>query len=89
MGTKVRSMDGRGGVGGMNVGLNLINYTNFKSNAIRFRPEIGFGFGFFRIVYGYNFAITNKHFEGINKHNVGLNIMIKLKTKKINNIPDL
>jgi hypothetical protein len=69
-----------GGVAGMNLGLNLINYTDFNENSLRFRPEIGMGFGVFRIVYGYNLAITNKNFVGINKHNFGLNIMLKLKT---------
>lgn len=67
---------------GYNFGLNIINYTDFKENALRFRPEIGMGFGVFRIVYGFNFAITNKEFEGVNKHNFGLNIMLKLKTLK-------
>jgi len=69
-----------GGVTGMNLGINLINYTDFQENSIRFRPEIGIGFGIFRIVYGYNFVITNNDFKGINKHNFGLNIMLKLKT---------
>ena len=66
----------------MNMGLNLINYTDFQENSLRLRPEIGIGFGVFRIVYGYNFALTNKYFEGINKHNFGLNIMLKIKTLK-------
>lgn len=71
-----------GGVGGMNIGLNLINYTDFESNTIRFRPEIGMGFSSFRIVYGYNLAITNKDFDGINTHNFTLNIILKMKTLK-------
>ena len=74
-----------GGSAGMNVGLNLINYTDFNESSLRFRPEIGIGFGIFRIVYGYNFAITNKAFYGINKHNFGLNIMLKLKKHIQNN----
>ncbi len=72
-----------GGIAGMNMGFNMINYTDFQENTLRFRPEIGMGFGIFRIVYGYNFAIINKGFDGINKHNFGLNIMPKLKTLKI------
>lgn len=68
--------------GGMCLGLNLINYTNLKSNAIRFRPEYGFGFNIFRVVYGYNFTITNKEFENINKHIFQINIMINLKHLK-------
>ena len=64
---------------GYNLGLNIINYTDFKESALRFRPEIGFGFGKFRVVYGYNLALTNKEFRGINTHNFGLNIMFDLK----------
>lgn len=71
-----------GGVSGMNLGFNLINYTDFQENSLRFRPEIGIGFGVFRIVYGFNFVLINKGFNGINKHNFGLNIMLKLKTLK-------
>ena len=71
-----------GGVAGMNMGFNLINYTDFKENTLRFRPEIGMGFGIFRLVYGYNLTLTNKGFKGINTHNFGLNIMPALKTIK-------
>ncbi len=39
-----------GGAAGLNLGLNLINYTDFNKNALRFRPEVGMGFGVFRIV---------------------------------------
>lgn len=68
--------------GGMNIGLNLVNYTDFQENSLRFRPEVGIGFGIFRMVYGYNLAIINKGFDGINTHNFGLNIMLKLKRLK-------
>ncbi|ANQ48589.1 hypothetical protein MY04_1212 [Flammeovirga sp. MY04] len=68
--------------GGMNIGLNLVNYTDFKNNSLRFRPEIGAGLWEFRIVYGYNFAITNREFEGINTHNFTLNLMLRVKKIK-------
>ena len=68
-----------GGVGGTNIGLNLINYTDFKDNAIRFRPEIGMGFGSFRMIYGYNFPITNKDFNEVNSHLFGINILLDIK----------
>ena len=68
-----------GGGAGTNVGLNLVNYTDFQNNSIRFRPEVGFGFGYFRMIYGYNFAITNKDFQGINEHLFGINIMLDIK----------
>ncbi|NME72801.1 hypothetical protein [Flammeovirga aprica] len=67
-----------GGVGAMNMGLNIINYTNFKENSLRFRPEIGLGVSKFRLVYGYNLAITNKEFKGINEHNFTMHIMFDL-----------
>lgn len=69
-----------GGTTGINLGLNLINYTNFDKSTLRFRPEIGSGTDSFRFFYGYNLAITNKNFEGINRHNFGLNIILNLKT---------
>ena len=61
-------------------GLNLLFEFNIKTkasfysqknmkNTVRFRPEIGFGFG----------VLTNKDFDGMNKHNFVLNIMIDLK----------
>lgn len=68
-----------GGVAGMNLGINLINYTDFIDNTLRFRPEIGFGFDHFRMVYGYNLPIINRDFTGINKHNFSLNIIFDLK----------
>ena len=68
-----------GGVGGTNIGINLINYTDFKENAIRFRPEIGLGFGGFRMVYGYNFSLVNKEFDKINSHLFGIHLLFDLK----------
>jgi len=71
-----------GGIAGLNMGLNLINYTDFQESSLRLRPEIGIGFSVFRVVYGYNFALTNRGFNGINTHNFALNIMLKVKTLK-------
>jgi hypothetical protein len=68
-----------GGVGGTNIGLNLIHYTSFNSSAFRFRPEVGMGFGHFRMVYGYNFTVTNKHFDQLNTHLFALHILLDLK----------
>ncbi len=70
-----------GGAGGINAGLNLINYTDFKNSSIQFRPEIGMGIKWFRVVYGYNFAISNKDFQGINKHNFSLAIILSTSSK--------
>ena len=68
--------------GGYSMGVNIINYTDFNSSTLRFRPEIGIGVSIFRIVYGYNFAITNKEFMGINTHNFTINLLLKVKTIK-------
>lgn len=71
-----------GGSAGMNMGLNLIYYSNFNESTLRWRPEIGFGFDSFRVVYGYNFLITNKNADFINKHNFCLNVILNLKKIK-------
>lgn len=71
-----------GGAAGTNIGFNLIYYTDFENSSLRFRPETGIGYSFFRVVYGYNLAITNSDFPGINKHNFGVNIFLNLKNIK-------
>lgn len=71
-----------GGIGPCSMGLNLIYYTDFKGSSLRFRPEIGVGMWNFKLVYGYNVAITNKDFNGINKNNLSLAIAFGLKKIK-------
>ena len=70
------------GGAGSSLGLNLINYTNFQQNTIYFRPEIGIGFGAFRMFYGFNTPIINKNFRGINEHLFGINILLDIKNLK-------
>ena len=41
------------------VGLNLIYYTDFSNSSLVLRPEIGLGVTNFKLVYGYNFKLTN------------------------------
>lgn len=67
------------GAGMMDLGINLINYTNFEENSIRFRPEFGLGFGRFRLYYGYNLPITNRNFLDVNNHLIGINLLFDLK----------
>jgi hypothetical protein len=67
---------------GYNFGLNIINYTDFRENTLKFRPEVGLGFGNIRMIYGYNFTILNKEFTGINTHNFTLNILFDVKELK-------
>ena len=76
------TISGAGGNGPYNMALNLAYYTDFENSTVTFRPEIGLGLSIFRIYYGYNFPIFNKNFRGINKHNFGVNILIKFKSIK-------
>ena len=76
-----------GGVGGMAMGLNLIYYTDFDQSSLRIRPEIGMGFGRFKVVYGYNIPLYNKAFEGINKNNLGIALLFSIKHLKTQTYP--
>lgn len=68
---------------GIGYGINVVNYTDFESNTLRLRPEVGIGiFGFYKMVYGYNLAIINKDFKGINTHTFSVIVPIKLKRIK-------
>ncbi len=71
-----------GGVAGMALGFNIIYYTDLEESSLRIRPEIGLGFDRWKVVYGYNIAITNKNFEGINTNNIGLAFMFGVKKLK-------
>jgi hypothetical protein len=71
-----------GGMSGMAMGLNLIYYTDFDQASLRLRPEIGFGMGGFKMVYGYNFRITNKDYKDLNTHVISFAYLIKLKKLK-------
>ena len=71
-----------GGVSAFALGLNAIVYTDFEETSWRLRPELGCGLDFFKIVYGYNYAITNKDFEGINNHNFSLVFLLRLRAIK-------
>ncbi len=72
-----------GGVGGMAMGLNLIYYTDLTQSSLRIRPEIGMGFGRWKIVYGYNIPLSNRNFEGVNKSNIAIALMFGVKKIKI------
>lgn len=71
-----------GGAAGMAMGLNLIYYSDFDQSSLRIRPEIGMGFGRWKVVYGYNIPLTNKNFEGVNKSNIGIAFMFGIKKLK-------
>ncbi len=49
--------------------LSLLYYTDFHSESIRLRPEIGLMIGGFRVAYGWNLPLHNSDFEGISFDN--------------------
>lgn len=63
-------------------GLNLIYYTDFDKGSLVFRPEAGAAFEFGKLIYGYNSSIVNKNFPGVNKHQVAVMFLLKLKDVK-------
>lgn len=65
--------------GGIAFGLNAIYYTDFDDGALVFRPEIGFGLFGLKLVYGYNWNLTNKDFKGINSHFGGITFSFPVK----------
>lgn len=67
---------------GMAFGLNAIYYTDFDDDALIFRPEIGFGIGGLKVIYGYNWNLTNRDFELINSHIFGIAYDIPVISKR-------
>lgn len=71
-----------GGAGAMALGINMIYYTNFNKGSLVFRPEVGFGLGQFKLVYGYNAMLSKYRLDRINKNLVGLTYCFKVKQLK-------
>ena len=71
-----------GGVGGIAMGLNMIYYTDFDNASLVFRPEIGFGFQSFKLVYGYNAILTRHKLDGINRSLGGVIYCFRFKGLK-------
>ncbi|HLP96058.1 MAG TPA: hypothetical protein VK168_18575 [Saprospiraceae bacterium] len=71
-----------GGQSIMALDINLIYYTDFEQSSLRLRPEIGIGFGRFKVFYGYNIPLSNRHFEGINRNVFGLALLFGVKQTK-------
>lgn len=72
-----------GGASAMAMGANMIYYTDFTYGTLVFRPDIGFGFSHFKLVYGYNFRLTNDKLERLN-YNVG-SLFVGIGVKKLKN----
>jgi hypothetical protein len=66
----------------MAMGINLIYYTDFEQSSLRLRPEIGIGFGRWKVFYGYNIPLTNRSFEGINRNTFGFTVLFGVKQTK-------
>jgi len=71
-----------GGVGGIAMGLNMIYYTDFDKASLVFRPEVGFGFQRFKLVYGYNAILTTHKLAGINRSLGGVVYCFRFKRLK-------
>lgn len=63
--------------GGIAMGLSTIFYTDFAQRAWRLRPEAGIGVDRFKLVYGYNIALSNSEFDKINSHTASLALLLK------------
>jgi hypothetical protein len=66
----------------MAIGLNLAYYTDFDKGSLVFRPELGIGLQFGKLVYGYNAPMVNKDFGGVNRHQVVFAVLMHLKDIK-------
>lgn len=64
------------------LGLNLICYTDGKSEAWRLRPEMGLGLSHFKLAYGYNLVLSNKEIDNVNTSNISVQVMIGVKKLK-------
>lgn len=66
--------------GGPAIGLNAIYYTDFEKSSVVIRPEIGFGVTKFKLVYGYNWLLSNT-LTGLNKSLVSLTFCFNVGRK--------
>lgn len=67
-----------GGVSAMALGADLIYYSNFRNSAAMLKPQVGFGIENFKLVYGYNIALTNP-IDYLSRHSVTLTLLFSLK----------
>jgi hypothetical protein len=64
----------------VNAGLSVPMYFNMTGqNSLKIRPEIGFGYGAFKINYAANISITNKNMSNVGTHFLSLNYYLMLK----------
>jgi hypothetical protein len=63
-------------------GAEAIYYTNFNEGSLCLRPNVGFGWSNFKLMYGYNIPITNKDMVGVNGSNFNLTFFWRLGGEK-------
>lgn len=63
-----------------NVGGSVIYYTDTREGALRLRPELGIGAAGFRLTWGYNCALTNSRFGGVNRNEISVRYVFRLAT---------
>ena len=57
----------------LNLGIQIVDYTNFKQSDFAIRPEIGFTLiGIYEIIYGYNSFLDNNDFQNIGNNTLSL-----------------
>jgi hypothetical protein len=69
----------------IDLGFAMVYYTDFKKGNFKLRPELGFGAGPVRAVFGFNIpTIDNKAFEELRRHRaqVTVQVMIPVSKKK-------
>lgn len=71
-----------GGAAGMAIGIAAVGYTDFDAFTLRLRPEIGLGFGLFKVTYGYNIPLSNADFMRVNRHQVSAAVLVPLHVRK-------
>jgi hypothetical protein len=63
-------------------GFSLSYFNNFRGNGtFRFRPEIGLGLGYVRIVYGYSMEIGRGTLDAGNRHDVAIRAFVPILTR--------
>lgn len=67
-----------GGVGGMAMGINFIYYKGPNDQSLVFRPEVGFGMGRYKLVYGYNLPFKKNNDLDLARHHLTFAYLIKV-----------
>lgn len=64
------------------LGLSAARYTSFREGSWVAKPEAGLGIDRFKVTYCWNIRLTNKTFDGIRAHSIGLAYCFRLKKIK-------